>query len=241
MCAVAFAQHDAANGPAAPESGAALFRRHCRSCHGRGGEGGRAPSLTGRLHAGDGDADMARVIASGLPGTEMTSYAARLGDEKIARIVAYVRSVKREEPSMAGDAERGMALFWGKGACGSCHAVQGKGNLLGPELSAIGRQRSAGFLRESVVKPDADIVPGYQAAKVVTADGRTLRGIERSFSEFAVVLQEFSGKVHSFDRGALKSAERESGSLMPSYEKALTAGELDDLLRYLVSLGRDGR
>src|SRR3954470_20150354 len=115
MCATAFAQHETASGPAAPESGAAVFRRHCRSCHGGGGEGGRAPSLTGRLHAGESDADMARVISSGVPGTEMMSYAARLGDEKIARIVAYVRSVKREEPSMAGDAERGKAIFWGKG------------------------------------------------------------------------------------------------------------------------------
>src|ERR1051325_1680516 len=99
MCGAAFAQHEAASGPAAAESGAALFRRHCRSCHGRGGEGGRAPSLTGRLHAGDTDGDMARVVANGMPGTEMLSYSARLGEEKIARIVAFLRSVKREEPS----------------------------------------------------------------------------------------------------------------------------------------------
>jgi cytochrome c oxidase cbb3-type subunit 3 len=241
LCATAFAQHENATGPAAPESGAALFRRHCRSCHGRGGEGGRAPSLTGRLHAGDSESDMARVVANGLPGTEMLSYSARLGDEKIARIVAYVRSVKREEPSIAGDADRGKAIFWGKGACVSCHAVAGKGNLLGPDLTNIGRQRSAGFLRESLVKPDADIVAGYQAAKVVTSDGRTVRGIERSFDEFSVVVQDFSGKVHSFDRRSLRLAERETGSLMPSYEKALSAAELDGLLKYLMSLGRSGQ
>jgi len=238
LCAAAFAQHEIQTGPAAPESGAALFRRHCRSCHGRGGEGGRAPSLPGRLHAGDTDADMARVISGGLPGTDMLAYSARLGDEKIGRIVAYLRSVKREEPSMAGDAARGETVFWGKGACASCHAVGARGNRLGPDLTSIGRQRSAGFLRESLVKPDADIVQGYQAAKVVTADGQTIRGIERAFSEFSVVLQDFSGKVHSFNRVSLKSAERENGSLMPSYEKALTAAELDDVLKYLASLGR---
>jgi hypothetical protein len=50
-----------------------------------GGEGGRAPSLTGKLRTGDTDADMIRVIASGIPGTEMPSYEARLGQAKIAR------------------------------------------------------------------------------------------------------------------------------------------------------------
>ena len=232
--AAAFAQ-------TAPESATALFRRHCRSCHGPVGEGGRGPSLTGRLRAGDADSDMARVIAGGIPGTEMLAYSARLGDEKIARIVQYLRSVQREEQPMAGDAARGESIFWGKGACGSCHGVGDRGNRLGPELSHVGRQRSAGYLRESVLQPDADLLPGYQPAKVVTLDGRSIRGIERAFDEFSVVLQEFSGKVHSFDRRSLKSAERESGaSLMPSYGKTLTAAELDDLLKYLASLGRSG-
>src|ERR1041384_1027569 len=112
FCAAAFAQHQ--NPPAeASETGTAVFRRHCASCHGKGGEGGRAPSLTGRLRAGDSDADVFRTISAGIPGTEMSSYDPRLGSEKISRIVSYLRSVKRSEPPMAGDAARGAAVFWG--------------------------------------------------------------------------------------------------------------------------------
>src|SRR5690349_6382439 len=117
-CAAAFAQ---------PHPGAALYRQNCQSCHGRGGEGGRAPSLTGRLRAGESDADMLRVVSNGIAGTEMASYSIRLGNEKIAQIVAYVRSVKRESAALSGDAARGEALFWGKGGCGGCHAVAGRG------------------------------------------------------------------------------------------------------------------
>jgi putative heme-binding domain-containing protein len=238
LCAVALAQHTTEGSPdAAAESDSALFRKHCASCHGKGGEGGRAPSLTGRLHAGDGDADMARVISGGLSGTEMSSYEARLGPEKIARIVAYVRSVKRTDPPMAGDAARGAAVFWGKGGCGNCHAAGDRGNRVGPDLSRIGRQRSAGYLRESLLAPGADIVANYEGVTVVTSDGKTVRGIAKGRDEFYVVLQDFSGKVYSFDRSALRSVTQDTQSLMPEYGKALSASELDDVLAYLFTLG----
>jgi len=180
---------------------------------------------------------MARVISGGIEGTEMSAYGARLGEERISRIVAYLRSVKREAPPAAGDAARGEAIFRGKGGCAGCHAVGKHGSRLGPDLSKIGRQRSAAYLRESLLNPDADIVPGFIGVTVITSDGRTLRGIERSIDEFTVVVEDLSGKVHSFDRARLKSAARDSGSLMPAYGTTLTAGELDDVLKYLSMLG----
>ena len=73
-------------------------------------------------------------------------------------------------------------------------------------------------------------------ATAIASDGRSVRGIERAIDEFHVVIQDFSGKVHSFDRASPKSARRDDKSLMPSYA-ALPAGELDDLLKYLLSLG----
>jgi putative heme-binding domain-containing protein len=234
------AQHQtpgAAADLSAAESGTALFRRHCASCHGKGGEGGRAPSLTGRLRAGDTDTDVIRVVAGGLPGTEMMSYEARLGPEKIARIVAYVRSVKRSESPLQGDARRGETIFWGKGGCGNCHVAGDRGNRIGPDLSQIGRQRSIGYLRESLLTPDADIGNNFYGVTVVTAEGKTVRGIARSVDDFNVVLQEFSGAVRSFDRGALRSVSSTPQSLMPAYGNVLSAGEIDDLLTYLLTLG----
>jgi putative heme-binding domain-containing protein len=230
LLCILLAQHEAL--PAAnAESGTNLFRRNCSSCHGKGGEGGRAPSLTGRLRAGDTDSDMARVVAAGIPGTEMPAYEARLGTEKIARIVSYVRSVKRNDQPVTGNAARGESVFWGKGGCSNCHAVGNRGNRVGPDLSRIGRQRSTGYLRDSLLKPDSDILANYIGVTVVTGDGKTVRGIERALNEFSVVLQDFSGKVHSFSRESLKSAGRDTQSLMPAY-----SGEVDDLLAYLLTL-----
>lgn len=234
----AFAQHQNPAPSEAPESGAALFRRNCASCHGTGGEGGRAPSLTGRLRAGDEDADVIRTVSAGLPGTDMGSYETRLGPEKIRRIVAYLRSVKRSEPPMSGDAARGETIFWGKGGCGNCHAVAKRGNRIGPDLSRIGRQRSVGYLRESLLAPGADIAPNYNGVTVVTGDGKTVRGIEKAIDTFSVVLQDFTGKVYSFDRDSLRSVAQDRQSLMPEYGKALAPGEIDDVLTYLLTLNR---
>ena len=214
-----------------------MFRRHCASCHGKGAEGGRAPSLTGHLHVGDAEADVIRVVSGGIAGTEMTSYEVRLGPDKIARIAAYVRSVKRSESPLDGDPARGEAVFWGKGGCGNCHAAGNRGNRIGPDLSRIGRQRSVGYLRESLLAPDADIVNNFNGVTVVTADGEAVRGIARSVDDFNVVLQEFSGAVRSFLRGELRSVSSDPQSLMPAYGKALSAAEIDDVLAYLLTLG----
>jgi len=241
VCLIApllYAQHQSpAADLSAAESGTALFRRHCASCHGKGGEGGRAPSLTGHLRSGDNDADAIRVVSGGIPGTEMMSYEARLGPEKIARIVAYVRSLKRSESPLHGDAGRGASIFWGKGGCGNCHAAGNRGNRIGPDLSRIGAQRSVGYLRESLLTPDADIVNNFDGVTVVTGDGNTVRGLARSVDDFNVVLQEFSGSVRSFDRGALRSVSSGPQSLMPAYGTVQSADEIDDVLTYLLTPG----
>src|SRR5579863_8879152 len=81
-----------ASDPQAAETGRWVFRIRCSPCHGIHAEGGRGPDLTlGSYSAGDKDADLYRVIARGVPGSEMAAYAATLDDDQIWRIVAYIR------------------------------------------------------------------------------------------------------------------------------------------------------
>src|SRR5262249_10293375 len=156
--------------------------------------------------------------------------------DDIWRVVSFLRSASRGGSSVTGSAARGESIFWGKGGCGNCHAVGTKGSFVGPELSGIGLQRNAVYLRESLVAPDADIARGFDGVTVALADGKTLRGVERALDDFSVVLQDFSGKVYSFDRSSLRSVTRDSKSLMPGYSQTLSATELDDVLSYLATL-----
>jgi putative heme-binding domain-containing protein len=228
-----------ASDPNAAEVGRWNFRILCAPCHGIHADGGRGPDLTlGTYSAGDKDGDLFRVISRGVPGTEMAGYAGRAEDEGIWRLVAYIRSVARHDSAVVrGSASSGEKIFWGKGGCGACHRVAGKGSGLGPDLTRIGRQRSIAYLRTSILKPDADVTPGYGTVTVVTRDGKKIVGVEKGFDNFSAQLMDLSGKYYSFLREDVSSMKREPRSLMPStYEKSLSEGEIDDLLAYMSGL-----
>jgi putative heme-binding domain-containing protein len=242
MAAVCRAQetNPLASDPKAAEVGRWMFRIYCAPCHGIHADGGRGPDLTlGTYTAGDRDSDLFRVISRGVPGTEMAAYGGgRVEDEGIWRMVAYIRSVARHDTaSVPGNAQAGEKTFWGKGGCGACHRVGDKGKSLGPDLSRVGRQRSLAYLRTSVLKPDADVTPGYNTITVVTRDGKKIVGVEKSFDNFSAQLMDVSGKYYSFLREDVTSMQREPKSLMPStYGQLLNESEMNDLLAYLSSL-----
>jgi cytochrome c551/c552 len=67
-----------------------------------------------------------------------------------------------EEPS--GSAEAGRAVFSAQG-CGNCHAFPPAGSTatVGPNLAEALAGKDAGFIRTSIVDPNAEIASGYSA------------------------------------------------------------------------------
>ena len=216
-----------------------MFRIACSPCHGIHAEGGRGPNLTlGEYSVGNRDADLYGVIARGIPYTEMRGYEA-MGDDNIWRIVAYLRTAATGKPEkVPGDPASGEKLFWGKGSCGQCHRVGTRGGRLGPELTRIGRGRTAQYLRESVVDPNKDLTPGYGTITVVTRDGKKIVGAQRGYDNFSAQLMDAQDNYHSFLKSEVTSIERADKSLMPdTYGKLFNKTELDDLVAYLSTLG----
>lgn len=225
------------NDPKAVEDGRLIFRLRCAACHGKTGNTGHAPDLTlGSYHVGDTDADIYRIIANGAQGTEMPDFLARLGNENVWRVVTYLRSIATREPMKNnGNAAAGKTLYLGKGNCTLCHMIDGKGGRVGPDLSAVGRNRSPNYIKAALIDPSAALTPGYNTIKVVTKDGKTISGTQRGWSNFSVQLMDVGGKFYSYERDELKSADRSFDSLMPSY-KNLSDSEVNNLLAYLGSL-----
>jgi len=240
------ARNPLAGDPAAIKSGAVLFRQECVYCHGVGARGGmRGPDLTtGAWTHGGADADLARTIADGVPGTAMPPH--RLKESEIWQIVSYMRTVQQPPAAPIGDPRRGEALFFGAGGCSSCHMVNGRGGRLGPELSTVGSARSRAYLVESIRQPARQLTQNrvfgdtslrYDTVTAVTADGRTIVGVPMNEDTFTLQLMDTSERIHSLDKKTLKSVRHESRSLMPAYDAAkLPDADLDNLVAYLQSL-----
>jgi putative heme-binding domain-containing protein len=177
-----------------------------------------------------------QIIRSGIAGTAMppSSFTAA----EAATIVAYLRSLETasRNASVPGDAARGRTVFEGKGACTTCHRVQGSGSRLGPDLSDIGLLRLAADLERSIVDPNAEIEPQNRMFRVVMRDGQTITGRLLNHDTFTVQIIDAKEQLRSFAKASLRDFAFIDTSPMPSYRGKLTAEELTDLVRYLVSL-----
>ena len=102
----------AAPDPAAVTRGASLFAANCVACHGPGGKGDgpraaaleRPPADLTAPHArSHRDEDYAYWIANGIPASGMPAFGETLGDDRIADVVAYVRSLQGPDARQALD------------------------------------------------------------------------------------------------------------------------------------------
>jgi putative heme-binding domain-containing protein len=217
------------------EAGRTLFANGCAACHGGEGQGGRGPNLREKVywHPTD-DETIYKTVEKGIPAGGMP--AANLPEDQIWQVVAFVRSLTAPaiESKAPGDPTAGEELFWGKAGCGRCHAVQGRGGRLGPDLSNIGGARALPQLYQSLVDPDAEISTGYQGAQVLLKNGKTLRGVARNRTNYSVQLQDEGGKLHLLSASDISQITLLKGSLMPGdFGKRLSSGEIENLVAYL--------
>jgi cytochrome c oxidase cbb3-type subunit III len=230
------------------QEGKKLFDGMCARCHGIDGTGDEGPALNraALAHAATDEA-LREVIREGIPDRGMPRVR-RLTDGELAQIVAYVRSLGRTGAAAArGDAERGRAIYMRLG-CASCHIVDGQGGSFGPELTQIGIQRGAGYLKQSVIGPaemlprGLSLVPGrgfaeYLPVQIRTRDGSVVRGIRVNEDPFTIQVRDANNQFHSYRKSDVEQVDKEFGkSLMPSFRGRLTDIELDDLIAYLSTL-----
>ncbi len=238
--------------PSAVPAGRQLYNATCQTCHGPAGQGDRGPALDRpALPHGDNDGDLFHTIRAGLPATEMPPFA-RLTDNEIWQLVAYIRSIQGLAPGdsatagsaarIEGDAAAGEALFYGRAGCAACHEVNGRGGITGPDLSAAG-QRTAAMLRQKIVDPNRPLTPAGGGGRgvpppstviVKTRDGRELRGVRRNEDTFSLQMMDVSGRLHLLDKTEVTSETVETRSLMPAdYATRLSPSDITNLVAYL--------
>ncbi len=228
------------------DQGAAIFSRNCAVCHGGDGKGSdRGPAIaTEPSVIAMSDADLLSVLHNGAAGG-MPAFP-QFNNQQAQTVVKYLRQLQGvtgagpygSQP--VGDAGVGKAIFFGKGGCSQCHMINGQGGFLAPDLTSYGRSRDAAAILQAIVNPDTKLQPAWRGAEVQTRSGEKISGVVRTEDNLQIVLQSQDGRYHFFDRSNLAAVNYVNHSLMPvDYATRLNTKELDDLVAYLVVIGRN--
>ncbi|MBI3858316.1 MAG: PQQ-dependent sugar dehydrogenase [Planctomycetes bacterium] len=140
---------------------------------------------------------------------------------------------------LKGDAERGRLLFFESASlqCRNCHAVAGRGDSYGPDLSKIAAKLSREKLLESILEPSKDIDPKFAGYIVQTDQGAVYSGLLLEKSAEAVVLKDAQKNVIRLKAAAVTQMAAQKTSIMPEFLlQSLTASEAADLIEFLSSL-----
>jgi cytochrome c oxidase cbb3-type subunit III len=237
VCASITLQAQHSYTPADIAEGGRLFRANCVLCHGP--EGDQVPGIDlghGKFRQTYSEEALIKIIENGIPGTAMPPH--NLQDFQAGTIVAYLRTVATAGRTVSGNgnAARGRAVFEGKGGCTGCHRVGATGSRTGPDLSDVGSQRRAVEIEQSVLDPDAEVLPQNRSYRVTTKSGETITGRLLNVDTFTVQILDSRERLLSFPKTSLKEWVFIDKSPMPSYRDKLSSQELADLIAYLVSL-----
>ncbi len=213
--------------------GKQAYQQFCANCHGPDGD------LIVNVDLGHGnfrqpytDEALAAIISQGIPNTPMPGNPA-MAQAQILQIVAYLRSLAVDQTyTLAGDPGRGQSLYDGKGNCSSCHRLNGRGSGLGPDLSVIGRTRTAVELMESLLDPQALVQPAHRGYAVLTRSGERVAGRLLNRGAFSVQLLDRDERLRSFQFAQLQ----EYGFIasdMPSLRGLFDEQEIADLVEFL--------
>lgn len=227
------------------------YAQLCSGCHGASAGGTeRGPALANNRELRRRSVrQLEEIIRTGTQGG-MPPFA--LPAAQLQALARWVHNLNASafDVKPEGNAAAGESFFYGKGQCGNCHMVSGRGGSNGPDLSSIGRDLTVQELEASLKDPVARAAsrsssgcPGWawcpndtwSVVNVHLRSGATLRGFSRNQGKHDFQLQTLDGKFHLLRDGDYDRIAREPQPLMPKL--SATAAEERDLIAYLATLG----
>jgi len=149
-------------------------------------------------------------------------------------------AVFAEDVRTRGNARTGAEIFQRPTlGCVACHAVNGQGGNIGPNLSTLGSAQPIDFIVGAILDPQKEIKEGFTAILITTKDGEEYQGNALRETRDEVVIRDVLQNKEVRLRRDTILEKRQLGSVMPSgLADTLTRAEFRDLVRYLSELGR---
>lgn len=223
----------------------------CAGCHGARANGTeRGPALVNSRALRRRSATQIESIIRNGTQNGMPPFA--LPGPQLSSLTSWVHSMNASafDVKPVGDAAAGEKFFFGKGQCGTCHMIAGRGGVNGPDLSGIGRQLTLQQLDQGLSDPlvraanrTSSSCPGWAwcpddgwaIVNVRMRNGPSLRGFARNQGRHDLQLQTLDGRIHLLREADYTEILREKASFMPSFKA--TTEERRDLVAYLSRLG----
>lgn len=134
-----------------------------------------------------------------------------------------------------GDASRGWRV-WARSQCVKCHAMDGRGAELGPDLSTLGKSADRKRILQSMLDPSREVAPLFATWNILTVDGRVLTGAKLNAGGVGTNLQFLGadGKTFEVPLKEIESQQVSFKSIMPEdITDTLSVDEISDLLEFL--------
>jgi putative heme-binding domain-containing protein len=234
------------------------YNQNCTSCHGpNGGAGEIGPEIVHNLSVplrGElDDNQILDVIRNGAPGTAMPAWKGKLAEDDILKIGAFLHSLRGTaiDNPLAGNVTHGEEVFWGKGQCGTCHMLGGKGGLRGPDLTNVAAEYKSNLIVDALTKPNHRVygdggvhlralppMDTYDAVHVTLNSGRAVDGVLLNQDGYSLQLMGDDNQLHLLDRAQIKAVTTKPPLMPTDYDKRLSKEEFSDLMAFLTRQGR---
>jgi putative heme-binding domain-containing protein len=194
-------------------------------------ESGRAPA---RLLLGSGIRTrlVAARIASGEDRIRKVVAALPPADEAREKLVLARRQLWDSKGAGAVVAE-GERVY--QQQCSACHQLNGKGGLVGPQLTGIGN-RGAERLCEDVLDPNRNVDHAFRQTLITLKSGDTVSGLFRRDEGAQVILANALGAEVPVVRAEIAERRESDLSLMPdNFGDAIPEADFVNLLAYLLA------
>ncbi len=144
---------------------------------------------------------------------------------------------KYSEALSGGNAREGAQIFYRNESaqCIRCHAVDGRGGDVGPDLATIGNQLSREQLLDSMVDPGARIAPGYGSISVTLENGESQQGVLKEETDSYVALQSSDGETHKIEKERITERTNSPSAMFPMND-ILSKNQMRDLVEFLSQL-----
>ena len=141
-----------------------------------------------------------------------------------------VQSFRSSIP-LHGDRKHGGEVFARN--CLICHAMQGEGARVGPDLSGIATH-SRETLLVDILDPSRQVLPDYVSYTLVTTDEEVVNGLVIAESAASITIRRPNAPDAIAQRTRIKELKAEGKSLMPEgLEQDLSLQDMADLLSFL--------